>query len=54
MMGAAEVHPWSSSHRLGLRSGVAAAGGWLLWAKPPTESDEDAFVHCSRPLGFVT
>ena len=26
MMGAAEVHPWSSSHRLGLRSGVAAGG----------------------------
>ena len=25
MMGAAEVHPWSCSHRLGLGSGVAAA-----------------------------
>ena len=26
MRGAAEVHPWSSWHRLGLRSGVAAVG----------------------------
>ena len=50
MRGAAEVHPWSSWHRLGLRSGVVAAVG--------DETTNGERRRCFRalfpPLAFVT